>query len=187
MPAVNSMLGLFGLATRRQLETALDRKDRWHDLDALPAFAERSSRDTTIDDERELAGLRKDLRARESSVTTLRAKVEELEEQLHSRPDPDKALQARAGWLERELESRDNQVVRLQERIESLQDELDGAGEGGDESGELRQLRADLEVREYHLEIARAEMEEARTNTGLDVNLGDFGGNESDDGEYDEA
>lgn len=32
MPAVNSMLCLFGLATRRQLETAVDRKNRWHGL-----------------------------------------------------------------------------------------------------------------------------------------------------------
>ncbi len=32
MPAANSMLGLFGLATRRQLESAVDRKDRWHGL-----------------------------------------------------------------------------------------------------------------------------------------------------------
>ena len=32
MPAVNSMLGVFGLATRRQLESAVDRKDRWHGL-----------------------------------------------------------------------------------------------------------------------------------------------------------
>jgi len=32
MPVINSALGLVGLATRSQLDKAVDRKDRWHGL-----------------------------------------------------------------------------------------------------------------------------------------------------------
>jgi chromosome segregation ATPase len=102
----------------------------------------------------------KDLRARDSTIDTLRGEVDSLEHELSIQPDPDKALEDRAGWLERELESRDDQVVRLQTRIEALQDELDAPDSTPDESDEMRQLRADLKAREHEIEKARAAAEE---------------------------
>jgi chromosome segregation ATPase len=109
------------------------------------AELKRPARDTTIDDDREKAVLRKDLRARDSMIAALRGKVEDLDQQLNERSDPEEDLEDRTGWLQRELESRDDQVVRLQTRIEALQDELDTEGSTPDESDEVRGLRDDLE------------------------------------------
>lgn len=156
--------------------------DRIHQLEAenllnndngQPAAEwKRPPRDTTIDDEREEAGLRKDLRARDSTIAALRGKVEDLDQQLNARSDPDKDLEDRTGWLERELESRDDQVVRLQTRIEALQDELDTEDSTPDESDELRGLRADLKSREHDLEKNRTGDEQVRAESvGTDVEV----------------
>ncbi|MDA0333623.1 MAG: hypothetical protein O2782_00465 [bacterium] len=140
--------------------------ERLHDLEAelllsrngnghLPQDLPRPPRDTSLEDEREKAGLRKQLRAQDSSIAALRGRVEELETQVRTRPDPDRALADRAGWLERELETRDDQVVRLQERVEGMQDALDKQDHTIDESDELRQLRLELKKRDHDLEQAR--------------------------------
>ena len=98
--------------------------------------------------------------------------MEDLDQQLNARSDPDKDLEDRTGWLERELESRDDQVVRLQTRIEALQDELDTEDSTPDESDELRGLRADLKSREHDLEKNRTGDEQVRAESvGTDVEV----------------
>lgn len=133
---------------------------------------------------REIAGLHKQLRARDAAVSTLRARVEELENEASKRPDPDVALAERASWLERELESRDDQVVRLQGQIEKLQDALDTQGTSADQSVEdasrqtdaaepegveaaaLQDLRNDLKTRDHTIAALRAEVERLQAQTG---------------------
>ncbi len=154
--------------------------ERLHDLEAElllsrngnghpPQDSPRPPRDTSIEDEREKAGLRKQLRAQDSSIAALRGRVEELETQVQTRPDPDRALADRAGWLERELETRDDQVVRLQERIEGLQDALNKQDHTVDESDELRQLRVELKKRDHDLEQARAENDAIRSGMATSI------------------
>lgn len=119
------------------------------------------------DDEREAAVLRKDLRARESTIAALRSHVEELEERLHNRPSPDQTLTERVAWLERELQSRDDQVVRQQMRIDKLEDELERPAEAPDESAQLRQLRTDLKKAQHDLDDARAAATGALPTAGV--------------------
>lgn len=111
-----------------------------------------------VDDERELAGLRKQLRARDSTIGALRGRIEDLEKSTYEKRNPDQILADRVAWLERELESRDEQVVRQQARIESLQDEIDRPPDPADESEELRSLRAELKAAEHELERARQDL-----------------------------
>jgi chromosome segregation ATPase len=121
----------------------------------------------SLDDEREAAVLRKDLRARESTIAALRSHVEELEERLHNRPSPDQTLTERVAWLERELQSRDDQVVRQQMRIDKLEDELERPAEAPDESAQLRQLRTELKKAQHDLDDARAAATGALPTAGV--------------------
>ena len=123
-----------------------------------------------LDEEREVAGLRKELRARESTIAALRGRLAILEGEVEAARDPDAALQARLSAAETELEGRDAQVVRLQERIETLQDELEARTPiVADESDELRQLRAELKTRDHRIDTLTEELAQAHETAADEV------------------
>ena len=148
---------------RRGGRQALDRihqlQGRIDELQNQPLELTGALPDTDPDQARELAALRKELRAREASSAALRGRCEALEAQLAAAADPDAALREELVASQEAMLERDDTIVRLQARIERLETQLEAVPADAVEDEQLRELRNQLKAREHEIEGLKSQLQ----------------------------